>query len=156
MPNIQPEVLKTLRSDTLHSINRGKKRTHSFNVDFSEFNPDFVGKFTVHHPSQMERMQVGALKSQLLGGNLNVDTITDNIATIVSTLDVVLDESPTWFNPFSDELDYEVLESVYLEYLKWLNSFRRERDNLSNGGDSKDKRSEVPVVASEDVPSTTD
>ena len=139
MSNIKPEVLKTLRMDSLNAITQGKKRTHTFEVDFSEIDPKFVGKFTVHHPSQMERMQVGATKSALLGGNLVVDTMTDNIATIVSTLDVVLDDAPDWFNPFSDDLDYNIMEAVFLEYTTWLNSFRRKDKSVTDDGDSKDK-----------------
>lgn len=139
MTNIKPEVLKTLRLDTLQSINQGKKRTHTFNVDFSEFDPDFVGTFKVHHPSQMERMIVGSNISQLLGGNLEVDMMTYNIATIVATLDVVVDERPMWFNPYSDTLDYEIMESVYLEYTKWLGSFRIKPKAVQPTGDSEDQ-----------------
>lgn len=155
MSNIQPEVLKTLRSNALQKINQGKRRTHTFNVDFSDINPKFVGRFTVHYPSQMERLQIGALKSQLLGGNLNVDTLTDNIATIISTLDVVLDDHPDWFDPFSDELDYDIMEAVYLEYIQWVNSFRK-RDRASQPqGDSQNIGSEIPMVDTNNVPGTT-
>lgn len=143
MANIKPEVLKTLRLDTLQKINQGNRRTHTFQVDFSEVNENFVGSFTVHHPSQMERMYVGSIKSQLLGGNLQVDLMTDNIATIVATLDVVIDSKPEWFNPYSSEIDYDILEAVFLEYTGWLNSFRKRPTDIKPKGDSTDKPSEV-------------
>src|SRR6185312_12160675 len=149
MTNIQPETLKTLRLDALGQINQGKKRKHSFNVDFSEINPDFVGRFVVHHPSQMERLQIGVIISQLLGGTLNVDTMTYNIDMIVATLDTVVEESPNWFNPHRDDLDYDILESVYLEYTNWLNSFRKNTKGVRPEGDSTDGPSEVRVVDTE-------
>lgn len=143
MAEIRPEVLKTLRLDTLNKINQGNKRTHTFNVDFSDVDPTFVGTFTVHHPSQMERLTVGATVSNLLGGNLNVDTMTYNIATIVATLDVVLDNSPEWFNPYSDSLDYEILEKVYLEYSDWLYSFRRKPEPVQPTEDSENGQGKI-------------
>ena len=144
MADIKPEVLKTLRSeDTLLKIKQGKRRTHTFKVDFSEINEKFVGTFTVHHPSQMERLQVGVLKAQLLGGVAPLDVMTDNIATIISTLDVVLDDKPDWFDVFDDELDYEILEAVYLEYINWVNSFRKGTGTESNKGTSENSESQV-------------
>jgi hypothetical protein len=144
MTEIKPEVLKTLRSeDTLLKIKQGKRRTHTFKVDFSEINEKFVGTFTVHHPSQMERLQVGVLKAQLLGGVAPLDVMTDNIATIISTLDVVLDDKPDWFDVFDDELDYEILEAVYLEYINWVNSFRKGTGTESNKGTSENSESQV-------------
>lgn len=152
---IKQETLKTLRSNTLQGVNQGKKRIHSFNVDFSDVDPKFTGTFVVHHPSQMERLQIGVIKSSLLGGNLEVDLLTDNIATIISTLEVVLEERPDWFDPFSDDLDYEVMEAVYLEYTQWMNTFRKQRSRSGHEGDSKDNGSKVSMDGTEDVPSTT-
>jgi hypothetical protein len=144
MAEIKPEVLKTLRpEDTLQKINQGKRRTYTFKVDFSEIDERFVGTFTVHHPSQMERLQVGVLKAQLLGGVVPLDTMTDNIATIVATLDVVLDEKPDWFDVFDDRLDYEILEAVYIEYINWVNSFRKRTRAESNKGNSENSESQV-------------
>ncbi|MDP4224904.1 MAG: hypothetical protein Q8910_00845 [Bacteroidota bacterium] len=151
MSNIQPEVLKTLRSNTLRKVNQGNKRTHSFKVDFSDINEEFTGRFTFHYPSQMEVMQAGVVKSALLGGNLSVDMTTDNIATIVSTLDTVLDEFPEWFNVFDPDIEYEISESIFLEYVNWRDSFRKRPKDSKPSGDSQDGRSEVPMVGTEDV-----
>lgn len=143
MTNTNPELLKTLRLDTLNQINQGTKRTHRFNVDYSDVNPEFVGSFKLHHPSQMEKLVIGSNVSRLLGGNLDVDTMTYNIATIIATLDVVIDERPDWFNPYSDTLDYDILENVFLEYMNWLNSFRRKPKQDELEGNSEDRPSEV-------------
>jgi hypothetical protein len=138
MAEIQPHVLKTLRPDeTLQKVNQGKRRTYTFQVDFHEYNPKFVGSFVVHHPSQMERLQVGVIKAQLLGGVVPLDTMTDNIAQIISTLDVVIDSKPAWFDVFDDELDYDILEAVYLEYINWVNTFRRRTEAESDKGNSE-------------------
>ncbi len=138
MAEIQQNVLKTLSSETvLQKINQGKRRTHSFNVKFDDINPEFVGTVTVHHPSQMERLAIGVLKSQLLGGMPALDTMTDNLATIISTLDIVIDKKPEWFDAYSDELDYEVLEAIYVEYINWVNSFRKRPEPVADSGDSE-------------------
>lgn len=136
MPEIKQEVLKTLRSDTLRNIHLGKKRTHTFKVDFSDINEEFIGTFTVHYPSQMERLQIGVTKSALLGGNLEVDVMTDNIAHIISTLDVVLDSKPDWFDVHDPDISYDMLEAIYQEYINWVGSFRRSLEKIPNTGDS--------------------
>lgn len=143
MSEIRPEVLKTLRADTaLQGINQGTKRTHSFNAEFTEYDESFVlGRFVMHHPSAMERLQIGVTKSQLLGGIVPLDVMTDNLATIISTLDIVIDEKPNWFNVYDSRVDYDILESVYKEYIEWSNSFRPNVDRKSNVGDSTDSPS---------------
>ena len=155
MSSIKPETLKILSSDSLNKINRGSKRTHAFNVDFIEYHENFVGRFQVHYPSQFERLQMGVLKSNLLGGNLQVDVLTDNLAQIIATLDTVLDEKPDWFDIENPDLQYEIMEAVYLEYENWVDSFRRSVKKNADTGDSQDQRSKVPVVDTEDVSSTT-
>jgi len=139
MTVVQPDVLRTLRSNTLQKVNQGKGRTHSINVDYSDINERFVGRFVVHHPSQMEVLQIGTLKSALLGGNLSVDVLTDNIATVISTLDVVLSEFPEWFDVFDPDVEYEIMEDVFLQYLSWRDSFRRRPTDSEPPGNSENK-----------------
>lgn len=117
-------------------ILQGKKRTHTVQLDFTHINPEYVGTFKFHHPTLMERMQIGVLKSQLLNGlEGKVDILTDNIAHMAATLEYVLDEKPEWFN--ADTLyDYEILETVYDEYIKWINTFRKKSGGDNNEGDS--------------------
>ncbi len=118
-------------------VTSGKKRTHKKQLDFSQFNEEYVGTFIFHHPSLMERMQIGVLKSQMLQGlDGRVDVTTDNIAHMSATLEVILDESPKWFNLSTIE-DYEVLDGVYEEYIQWYESFRKRRDSDDDKGDSE-------------------
>jgi hypothetical protein len=141
MANTKPEVLKTLTSErTLQKVNQGKRRTLVIPLDFSEIDEKFVGKYQVHHPSQMERLQVGVIKSQLLGGIVPLDTMTDNIATIIATLDVVTDEKPDWFDVYDDEFDYDIMEAVFMEYMEWVNSFRKGTGKDTDKGTSENKQ----------------
>lgn len=154
--NHSKEVLKTLRSRALNDIRQGNKQTHSFRVDYSEINEDFVGIFEVHRPSIMEQMQMGVVKTQLLGGVTDVDVFTDNIAIMISTLDTILDKSPSWFNPWDDQLSYEILESVYTEYQEWYSNFRKKPTESGVRRDSEDGRSDSTLEANEGVQGTTD
>ena len=142
MAGVQGQPLNTLNSERmLQKINQGKRRTHRIDVDFRELNEDFIGTIVVHHPSQMDRLKAGVLKSHLLGGIEAVDTLTDNIASIISTLDVVIDSKPDWFDVYDDILEYEVMEKVYVEYLTWVNSFRNRAKADAPKGDSEEQSS---------------
>lgn len=137
----QPEV-QVLR--TLHGVNQGVRRTHTFRVDFSaDFGDKFKGSFTVHHPSQMERMRIGILQSQLTGGIPPMDARTDNLVVMIATLDTVLDDKPEWFDVYSDDLEYEVLYSVFMEYTNWIESFRKRPKRDNNEEVSGDTEGEV-------------
>lgn len=138
MTTIDSNVLKTLTSDSLNKINMGNKRTHSFKVDFTDEVEGFEGVFEVHYPSQLERLDMGVLKSRLLGGNFEVAVATDNIAHVISTLDVVLDTSPEWFKVDNPDLTYEMMEAIYVEYDEWVSSFRSSARKNTNSGDSKE------------------
>lgn len=116
-------------------IAQGKQRTHEKTFNFSDINPDFIGKFKFHHPSLVDRMNIGVLKSQMLQGLPMVDVMTDNIAHMTSTLTFVLEEFPEWFK-MNEIYEYEVLEKVYDEYTEWVNSFRKPTNTAENEGDS--------------------
>ncbi len=156
MSTIQPTVLKTLRLESLAKINQGKRRTHMVQADFTDVNPGFVGNITFHYPSQLERIQIGVTKSALLGGNLDVDVVTNNIAFIAATLDTVLDAKPDWLDMDNPDLEYEVLLAIYNEYETWVSSFRRTAKPDTDSGDSTGTGGQVPVVGNEDVSRTAD
>jgi len=138
MSNIQPEVLKTLRSAALDKINQGKKRTHSVNLDFTEYDPSFTGRITFHYPTQLESIQIGVTKAGLLGGLTgSVDVLTENTAHIIATLDIVIDEKPDWFDANNIDLDYDILERVFIEFNNWRDSFRKGRRESEPQGDSQ-------------------
>lgn len=119
------------------NIIQGKERKHEVVIDLSKYNPEYVGKFVFHHPTLFERMRVGVLKSQLLSGTEGqVDVITDNIAHMAATLQIVVDDSPKWFD-INYIFDYEVLDEVYNEYFNWYNSFRTASAQQGNSQDSE-------------------
>jgi hypothetical protein len=150
-------MLKTIKTNMLQQVNLGNKRTHTFKVDFSEYDPSFVGEFNVHYPSQMELIQVGLTKSALLGGGtLVVDTYTENIAIFIATLDVVINKQPEWFNLADPSIEYDMLQAIYDEYMNWVNTFRNRAKPDNNEGDSPDGRSQVSVVDTEDVSHISD
>lgn len=118
-------------------VQAGKKRIHVADIDLTHIDPEYIGKFKFHHPTVLERMQIGVLKSQLLQGmEGRVDVLTDNIAHMSATLEVVIDSAPDWFN-VNNIYDYEVLDAVYEEYIKWYNSFRTRNQQSDNEGDSQ-------------------
>lgn len=116
-------------------ILQGKQRTHEHTFNFTEIDPDYIGKFKFHHPSLVDRMNIGVLKAQMLQGLPVVDVMTDNIAHMSSTLTFVLDEFPEWFK-INEIYDYELLEKVYDEYTGWVNSFRKPVKSTENEGNS--------------------
>ena len=120
-------------------IAAGKNRTHEKTFNFIDINPDYVGKFKFHHPSLVDRMNIGVLKSQMLQGLPMVDVMTDNIAHMTSTLTFVLDEFPEWFK-MNEIYEYEILEQVYDEYTEWVNSFRKPANTPKDEGDSSESR----------------
>lgn len=126
----QPEI-QPLR--ILHGVNQGTRRTHTFDIDLTkEYGDKFKGRFTVHHPSQMERLRIGVLQSQLTGGIPPMDNRTDNLVYMIATLDTVLDVKPDWFDVYSDDVEYEMLLAVHMEYLKWYDSFRKRPESVNN------------------------
>lgn len=133
--------LKLLRLENLQKINMGNRRTKSIQADFSHIDPSFVGTFVVHYASQMENIEIGVVRAELLMGNQNVDQWTDNIVTSLSTLEIVLDNYPDWFNPYDPKIEYEILEFLYVEYIEWVNSFRRQREASGTTGDSENQPS---------------
>lgn len=143
--------LKLLRLENLQKINMGNRRTKNISVDFRNLDNRFVGTFVVHYPSQMENIEIGVIRTELLMGNKNIDNLTDNLVTALATLEVVLDAFPDWFNPYDEKVEYEVLEYIFVEYITWVNSFRGQREGVTTGGNSQDQPSEVRVVGTENV-----
>jgi hypothetical protein len=116
-------------------IQQGKGRTKDFDINLTEIDEKYVGRFKVHHPSIIDKMNIGVLKTKMLQG-LAVDVVTDNIAHMTATLTFVLDDFPEWFK-VNEIYDYEVLEAVYDEYAEWYNSFRKPSGNADDKGDSE-------------------
>jgi hypothetical protein len=135
--------LVNLREKMLNRINQGKKVQHVIKIDFSDLDPRFVGNFVIHKASNMERLNIGRITSALKGGDDKVDNRTHNIATIIATLEVLLDEKPDWFDVFDPEIEYEILEEIYAQYLDFIGNFRNRAKGSEPTGDSENKPSEV-------------
>lgn len=156
MSNIKPEALKVIGSKAHASIQKGTRATHTFEADFSDVREDFVGKFTVRRPSQLDRLQIGVTQGALLGGLVGeVDVITSNIAYMSATLDVVLVDSPNWFDINDPDIDYDILEAVFNEYLNWTATFRKTNKGVGNAPDSPATGVEVPLVDTNNVEGTS-
>lgn len=125
--SVQNIGLEKLMSRNLANINMGNQRKHTIPVDFSSVEETFVGSVVVHYPSQIERLRIGVLKSSMLGG-VEVDVPTNNIAHIMSTLDVVIDSKPEWLDVNDPRIEYEMLEHIYLQYHEWCDTFRRKSE----------------------------
>lgn len=84
---------------------------------------EFKGTFTYHRPTIGERIRIGVLEAQKLGGLVNVDVFTSQLAHMVATLEVIIDKAPVWWKP--EELrDMEVLQMVFQDYLNRLQTFQ--------------------------------
>lgn len=105
--------------------------TYTFAIDFTApSGENFKGSFIVHRPTVGERIKIGVSEARELGGLINVDWQTSNLARIVSTLDVVIDKAPTWWKP-NDILELEVLQEVYDKYVDYLQTFQRKPEQTS-------------------------
>jgi len=123
-------------------IQMGKGKTLTTQIDLSNLGEGyekFIGKFTFHYPTLMERMRIGVIKANFLGNTPagTVDMLTDNIAHMTATLSVVVDNAPDWFKLDFLE-DYDVLESIYDKYFEWYSSFRNKSAGSDNQGDSQE------------------
>lgn len=103
----------------------GKERKHTVEIDLTEFDQSYKGTFTFHHPTLVDRMNIGLMKAKMLEGlEGKVDVITDNIAHMTATLTYVIDDAPAWFK-VNEIYDYQVLDTVFEVYNEWVGTFRK-------------------------------
>lgn len=100
-----------------------KKNVHTFHVDKEVNGERYVGSFTVHRPTIGEMMRIGVLEARELGGLSNVDQVTQMMAHMVATLEIVVDMKPEWWKP-REILEFEVLQEVFEQYLDFLRRFQ--------------------------------
>jgi hypothetical protein len=105
--------------------------THSFQIDFdSATGEKLSGTFIVHRPTMGERIQIGVIEAQLLGGLSNVDVFTSSLAHWISYLEVVIDQAPKWWKP-RELHEPEVVQAVFDKYIDYLQKFQR-RNKVEN------------------------
>lgn len=120
---INKEIV-TLIQDTNNKVNLGDSYSHQFVCDFSEVDPMYQGTFVIKYPNQIDRMTIGVKRADLTRG-LPVDIVTDNLITMISTLDTILTTRPDWFNITDPKITYDMIYSVYMQYIDWQETFRK-------------------------------
>ncbi len=150
MKNTRNEILNNIESAGSDIVN-SHKRYHTFTVDHN----GYKGEFTVKYPSLLDRIRIGTLRAQYLDGVPieSLDILTDNISFMAATLQVVLVKKPDWFN-LEVLYDYDILDYVHTEYVKWVNSFRDQIESSRNDGSSRTSRHEETLEDNEDVQSS--
>jgi hypothetical protein len=133
-------VAKHKAANVANQVGMGGKLTTEIDVEYG----GQTYKFAIKRPNMGDYMKMGVLKTKLLmQGSLEpvplemIDPSVKQIATVVSTLDVVvfgakvvikteteISESPFTLIPEESD-DYEFLEAIYMKYVAWVNSFRR-------------------------------
>lgn len=136
---------------TREAILSSHKKESSYDVDKN----GFTGTFSVKYPSLMEKMRIGTLRAQYLMGmpSSSVDVITDNIAFMTATLNVVVTDAPKWFD-LNKMDDYEVLEAIFEPYKEWSDTFRRRDEPSSTSGSGKDADNEENLENDENIQSS--
>lgn len=105
--------------------NKDLLNTHTFSIDMKVASGEtFQGTFTVHRPTVGERIRISVLEAQELGGMQNVDLLGSNLAHMVATFQVVIDDAPVWWKP-KEIRDLEVLQMVYQKYVDYLQQFQK-------------------------------
>lgn len=107
-------------------IMAGSALTHSKELDFTHLGDNLKGTFVFKRPTVLEQMNIGVLKNEMLQGQPEQthDVYSANIAHMTATLTFVLKNFPEWFR-INEIYDYEILDTVYEEYAKWLDTFRQ-------------------------------
>lgn len=147
--SVKEEILEKVKAAT--AVQNSSNKEYEFDIDVL----GYKGHFKVKHPSLMDQMDIGVRRAKLINGAdpKSLDTITDNLSYITATLAVVLLEAPKWFD--LTKLDeYEVIWSIYGEYKKWNETFRRRDASSSDARNSKDATNEGSMENNEDVSSS--
>ncbi len=116
-----------MEKDGTTKLNPKLDLTNSHTFRFEWVHPvtgkEYSGNFTIHRPNIRERIRIGVIEAQELGGLLNVDSFSATLANMVATFDIIIDTSPDWFKP-REIHDVEVLQGVFEKYLDYLQQFR--------------------------------
>lgn len=82
-----------------------------------------VGTFTVRRPSLGQLGQMAVLKAKMNGGE-KVDPQTDFLHEMIAGLQVMITDSPPWWNP-ETFFDASPLRKVWDHVRSWLETFRK-------------------------------
>jgi hypothetical protein len=124
-------------------LNSGAKRTTLTSGDL---------KIVVKYPSFQDRIQIGVARAKMMDGAStdSIDAFTDSILVMTSTLSVLTVEAPVGFNIFALE-DFDVLNSLYEQYISWMNSFHEGTQGSANDDNSKHGEGKATVDNNENI-----
>lgn len=132
------------------------ERVKTFSLDFEDQRGrQWRGDFTNHILTVRERIQVGALRAQLLAGAASsaIDEFTADLVEMVAHLSFSIDRRPAWFDDPGQLDDPDVVVAVYREVAAHEVAFRQPQGGrappTSGSGDS---RGATPAVVVGEVP----
>lgn len=138
MANDQNEVKQQAIVSALDGIIDDDARQYTFKMDVL-----FDGKmrnatFTARYMGVADRLRVGTMRAKLLDGAPadSVDTVTDDIAYMISYLDVSLVKRPSWWD-FNHIDDINDLRKLYQKVYDFVERFRvHSRGSADDGAGS--------------------
>jgi hypothetical protein len=115
-------------------------RQHTFMIRHEGFDGLREGQFTTKKLAIREHTSVTVKKIQLNGGyhydelkpGMGIDQSTDFMNHIMASLAVCLVQKPAWFNVDTCD-DLELLQKVYMECIKFENSFTSPLSRAATG-----------------------
>jgi hypothetical protein len=99
-----------------------------------EFTKDIkdIGSFTFKYPTLVDELKSDSLAAKLLDGNPNPSLVANNIATMMSALEVAIVEAPEGFG-LEELYTYDELKSVYDAYVEQVLAFRGDTADKEEG-----------------------
>lgn len=143
---------KDVLNEVTENITNASAREREFTKSITVNGVPRTGVFTAKVPSLMQRIQIGVNRSKLLGGapSESLDQFTDDLAFMMSYLEVVMITKPKWFNWDLLE-DFTEIKELFYEVSNWVNTFQRKRGEDTNGEGGQPTSHEKNMVGDEDI-----
>lgn len=148
----------------MEQVTNADLRKHQFKRTISVGGYHKTGTFIARLPSVMDRVTIGVRRAQMLGGapatTVNngassisaVDPFTDDLAFMISFLDVLLEKRPKWF--IWDALDdVQDVREMFTEVSQWANSFHKKPETpaAEHGTAGQPASDEEDMAGNEDI-----
>lgn len=115
------------------------ERKHTFTISGKVQGKDVTGEFECKYPSVIDELSIDSLASKLLEKS-NPDTLRNDAfynAHIIAYTNTLLTKRPDWYN--LEVIDnIKIVEKVYKEVLKFVNTFRQRNEQTTDTPDSND------------------
>jgi hypothetical protein len=127
----EKENLTKLGEELLHT----DEQTLEFEFEINKKKEQFTAKL----PTVRDTLQIMANARKIVSGvglSNGEDSLLEQLALEIATLDVVLVKRPKWLSTFLDLTDWDVIHELYGKVAEWQNSFRQlsEVDTDDNQG----------------------